>query len=186
MPRLSNEAHETFAQHFVQWRHFGKAAEAAGSTAENLSSAGISLYERPDVYARVQELTEQKLKPLKMDSARLMTEIGRMSTVDYASFYHPDGSQKAPHELTPAQSACVRGTDRSGRYQFWDKIAPVTILAKHFKIIGEEGDGVNALASALANRLDSARRRIEPGEPEPVRVVDSSEPEPQPEEEQLW
>ena len=60
--------------------------------------------------------------------------------------------------------------------------------AKHFKIIGEEGDGVNALASALANRLDSARRRIEPAAPEPVRVVDSSPAldEPQPEEEQLW
>jgi hypothetical protein len=185
MPRLSNEAHETFAQNFVQWRSFKRAAEAAGSTAENLSSAGISLYERADIYARVQELTEQKLKPIKVDSARVMTEIGRMSTVDYAGFFHPDGTQKAPHELTPAQSACVRGTDRNGRYQFWDKIAPVTILAKHFKIIGEEGDGVSALASALADRLNNARKRTGDA-PRPVVDSTPAEPEPQPEDEQLW
>ena len=185
MPRLSNEGHETFAQSFVQWRSFARAAKESGSEAENLSQAGIQLYERADVFARVQELTDQKLKPMKVDSARVMTEIGRMSTVDYASFYHVDGSQKLPHELTPAQSACVRGTDRNGAYQFWDKTAPITLLAKHFKIVGDEGDGVNALASALANRLDAARKRIEPAH---VQVIDSTEafPEPQAEEEQLW
>ncbi len=171
MPKLSNEAHETFAQHFVAHRHFGQAATAAGSSAENLSQAGAELYSRPDVKARIDELAAKIHKPLQASAGRIMLELTRLSTVDYAGFYHPDGGQKLPHELTPDQSACVRGTDRNGAYQFWDKAAPITLLAKHHKIVGDEGDGVNALASALADRLKTARQRAE----HPRPIVDSSD-----------
>lgn len=174
MPRLSNEAHEKFAQHFAAYRRFSTAAEFAGSGAENLSQAGADLYSRPDIKERVREITAKTMKPLKVDAHRLLVEVSRMATIDYASFYHEDGTQKMPHELTPEQSACVRGTDRNGRYQFWDKNPPVTLLAKHFKLVGDEGDGVNALASALADRLKLARKRATG----PARVVDSSAGEP--------
>ncbi len=170
MGKLTKETHEIFAQHFAAHRRFSTAAQAAGSVAENLSQAGVEIYERPEVQARIAELTAKIAKPLQMNAQRLMTEMSRMSTVDYASFYHPDGTQKYPHELTPDQSACVRGTDRNGRYQFWDKSVPVTLLAKHHKIVGDEGDGVNALASALADRLKMARNRVA----EPRAIVDSS------------
>lgn len=43
-----------------------------------------------------------------------------------------------------------------------DKNPALATLAKHFKLIGDEGDGVNALASALADRLKSARKRSAP------------------------
>ncbi len=46
----------------------------------------------------------------------------------------------------------------------------MTLLAKHYKIVGDEGDGVNALASALADRLKMARNRVA----EPWAIVDSS------------
>ena len=170
MPKLSNEGHEVFAQHFAAHRRFSTAAAAAGSKAENLSQAGADLYSQPLIKARVREITAQQVKPLKVDAQRLLAEVSRMATVDYASFYHEDGTQKMPHELTPEQSSCVRGTDRNGRYQFWDKNPPTTLLAKHFKLVGDEGDGVSALASALADRLKLARKRV----PEPARVVDSS------------
>ncbi len=177
MPQLSNKGHEAFARTFVDLRHFGKAAKAAGSTAENLSQAGVELYERPDVRARVKELNEAQLRKTDMSAKRVMLEISRMATIDYASYFHADGTQKLPHELTEDQSACVRGTDRNGRYQFWDKAAPVTLLAKHYKIVGDEGDGVSALASALADRLKTARRRVDMGTAEEVpirrRVIDS-------------
>ena len=170
MPRLSNSGHEVFAQTFVAKRSFKAAALAAGSEADNLSQAGVELYERDDVRARIAELTDAQLKPV-MTSQRLLTEIGRMASVEYSGFFHPDGTQKGPHELTADQSACVRGTDRNGRYQFWDKNPPAAILAKHFKIIGDEGEGVSALASALADRLNSARKRTgEPARP----VIDST------------
>jgi len=169
MPQLSNEAHEAFAQAFVLHHSFVEGAKAAGSEAENLSQAGIQLYSRAEVLARIKELSEKTLKPIRVDANRVMVEIARMSTVEYAGFYHPDGTQKLPHELTADQSACVRGTDRNGMYQFWDKTVPITLLAKHYKIVGDEGDGINALASALADRLKLARARATP-----IPVYDSS------------
>jgi hypothetical protein len=159
VPRLSNDNHEAFAQAFAARRHFADAARIAGSKAENLSQAGVELFSREDVKARVRELAAQRLKPLRMDATRLITEITRMATIDYRRFYHEDGSQKMPHELDDEEAACVRGVDRNGNYQFWDKNPPTQLLAKHFKLIGDEGDGVNALASALADRLKTARKR---------------------------
>ena len=44
----------------------------------------------------------------------------------------------------------------------FDKNPALNTLAKHFKLVGDEGDGVNALASALADRLQSARKRALP------------------------
>lgn len=41
----------------------------------------------------------------------------------------------------------------------YDKNPALGTLAKHFKIVGDEGDGLNAIASALADRLKSARKR---------------------------
>ncbi len=55
-----------------------------------------------------------------------------------------------------------------------DKVAALNILAKHFKLVGDEGDGVNALASALADRLQSARRRVvNSQEIEDARIIDN-------------
>ncbi len=54
----------------------------------------------------------------------------------------------------------------------YDKNVALTTLAKHYKIVGDEGDGVSALASALADRLKTARKRAD--EPaRPMRVIDS-------------
>lgn len=62
----------------------------------------------------------------------------------------------------------------------YDKLAALNILARHTKLIGDEAqDGVNALAGALASRLDAAKRRMmaadaEDVEPrQPQRVVQS-------------
>jgi hypothetical protein len=171
MPKLTNQSHEAFAQSFAARRHFGEAAALAGSKADNLSQAGAQIYARPEVKARVRELADKITKPLRMDAQRLITEIARMSSVDYRRFHHEDGTQKGPHELDDDEAACVRGVDRNGRYQFWDKNPPVQLLAKHYKLVGDEGDGVNALASALADRLKTARQRVSAPAP---RIVDST------------
>lgn len=56
----------------------------------------------------------------------------------------------------------------------YDKVPALTVLAKHFKVIGDEGDGVNALASALADRLKTARKRARTPQP-PVQLEGPAE-----------
>ena len=61
-----------------------------------------------------------------------------------------------------------------------DKMAALKILAQHFKIIGEDNDGVNQLANALADRLNAAKKRILTAEDaviiEPAQGSESMEP----------
>ena len=53
-----------------------------------------------------------------------------------------------------------------------DKMAALALLARHFKIVGAEDDGVNQLATALADRLNRAKRRM--GEDFPLEDVDDA------------
>jgi hypothetical protein len=53
---------------------------------------------------------------------------------------------------------------RTAKVKFMSKDASLTTLAKRFKLIGDEGDGVNALATALADRLKTARSRVDEGD----------------------
>lgn len=46
------------------------------------------------------------------------------------------------------------------KYKFHDKNTALGVLARHYKIVGGQDEGVNALAAALADRLKAARTRI--------------------------
>ena len=187
MARLANVSHELFAVEYAKTRNASQAAKTAGSTAVQLAVAGHELLQRPEIRARVTELSSRLLEVADMSANRLVLELGRMAHIDHRRFQIEDKDpksgelfwrQKYAHELDDDEAACVKGYDRAGRFQFWDKTVAATTLAKHFKVIGDEGDGVSALANALADRLTTARKRTDP-EPAPRPVVDSSAGEPE-------
>ena len=49
---------------------------------------------------------------------------------------------------------------QTAKIKRYDKNPALSILARHFKIVDNEGDGLNALANVLAERLQDARRRV--------------------------
>lgn len=159
MPVLDNIKYEAFARKYVELKDAKAAATAIGIEAEDLGVAGHYLLHRPEVTARVKELTNKLMKSTDISAHRIMLELARLSVSDIRKFYAEDGTQKAVNELDDDAAACVKGFDRNGRFQFHDKNPALNTLAKHFKIVGDEGDGVNALASALADRLKTARKR---------------------------
>mgnify|MGYP007004538981 CR=1 FL=1 len=42
----------------------------------------------------------------------------------------------------------------------YSKLDALVFLGKHFKLVGDDNDGVNAFANALADRLNAAKRRV--------------------------
>ena len=56
-----------------------------------------------------------------------------------------------------------------------DKLGALTLLAKHFKLVSDN-DGVNALAGALADRLNAAKQRVQLVEEVPYEEIEN-EPE---------
>lgn len=184
MPRLTNERYEAFARRYAQ--HFGckRASREAGFE----ETYGARLLHDPVVAERVRELSETMLKAADITAARVMLELGRVAFADIRQVFAADGSLIPIHELSDDAAASIAGIEHESKYESsteleldlatgemvkvkrrietrtakikrFNKDAALGTLAKHFKIVGDEGDGVNALASALADRLKTARKR---------------------------
>ncbi len=190
MPRLSNEKLERFCR--VYARDFDRmaAAEAAGYAPGSVDT----ICTWPEVKARIRELNEMSLKASDITAQRVMLELGRVAFADIRKVFNADGSLIPIHELDDDAAASIAGIEhetrtergpkklemdlatgemvetrdvtnvRTAKIKRFNKDAALGTLAKHFKIVGDEGDGVNALASALADRLKTARKRTDEGE----------------------
>lgn len=145
---------------------------------------------KPHVVQAVADLTKQKLEAAGITAQRVMQEIGRIAFVDIRKFYDANGDLKPIHQLDDDTAAALSSVDVETKWvgkgeaavpvttkkiRTVDKMAGLNLLAKHFKLVGDEGDGVNAFASALADRLRSARRRADPAEE--IQDVEIVEPE---------
>lgn len=192
MPQLTNGKHERFAQEFALSRSKARGARAAGFkslTTLEANTMGASILARPEVAARITEIAQQALDMADINAQRVMLELGRIAFGDVRRVFNDRGELKPVHEIDDDTAGCIsaiefedvtRGagqnavTVRVGKIKRWDKNPALNTLAKHFKLVGDEGDGVNALASALADRLNTARKRMDEPEPTPRPVVDSS------------
>lgn len=180
MPACTNQVHEAFAQAYVN-NGYNRALAIKEITSRGVGARSMAHYyhHHPEVRARIQELTAQIHAAGHINAQRVMQELGRLSFGDVRDLYDDEGNLIPPHLWSADVAARVASIDVETKWEgrgdeavpvtvrkirFYDKVAPLTLLAKHFKLVGEEGDGVNALASALADRLRSARRRrhVEP------------------------
>lgn len=195
MPRLANAKHESFARHYSRTKNSMKAAIAV-----DLHPAyGTQLAVRPEIRARIAELTDGLLKASDITATRVMQELARVAFADVRKVFRDDGTLIPIHELDDDAAASIAGIEhdtkheiikereidlatgeeitisrvietRTAKIKRFDKNNALTVLAKHYKIIGDEGDGVDALASALADRLKTARKRtVDMGEVDEVR-----------------
>ena len=193
MPALENVIHEQFAQHYALNGHSWLAGQAAGLANR---SVAYSVLHRPEVESRIQEILHQRFSKAGITAERTMKELARIAYGSVADLYDEEGRLLPPHLLPDDVAANVsrikvelvgegRGQDRVltvvKDIKLGDKMAALTILARHFKIVGEEGDGVNALANALADRLKQARHR-DYANTSDARIVDPEAlPQPDPE-----
>jgi len=185
MPRLSNDRHELLCRRYAEHGNKALACEQVGYHPANSNV----LFGKPHIAARVEELTSELLKASDITAKRVMLELGRVAFSDVRKLYRPDGAMVPIHELDDDTAAAIAGLEfeermekelreevdlvtgevtqvkdwkpvRTVKVKRFGKDAALTTLAKHFKIIGDEADGVNALANALAGRLQGARVRV--------------------------
>lgn len=191
MPALSNVRHESFARILARGGVATRAAVALGMHPNH----GYDLQVRSDVGARVAELIHSQLQPHDITAGRVMLELGRIAFSDVRSIFDDEGKLIPIHKLDDDAAASITGIEHETHVKLGAKVlnlatgemerevihvvttkikrankdAALSTLAKHFKLVNDEGDGVNALANALADRLKSARRRtidITPDQPE--------------------
>ena len=167
MPALIDRQREAFAQHYALNGHAGKAAEAAG-----YGRAGASLYLRhPEVADRIRELNELQFAHVGVTAETVKGELARIAFASGRDLFNADGTPTPIQDLTDDVAATITGIDverRKGEggetYEILkirraDKLGALALLARHFKVVGGEDDGVNALANVLADKLNEAKAR---------------------------
>ena len=174
MPALTLPHYEAFAQHYCVDGHARNAAVKAGLA----PIRGAQLLRKPEVVKRIQEINAEQFAHVGVTAETIKAELARVGFASVRDLYDADGNLLPPHELPDDVAATIAGidvevrTEASGTYgaphktyqvvkvRRVDKMAALGLLARHFKIVGAEDDGVNALANALADRLNAAKRRI--------------------------
>jgi phage terminase small subunit len=155
---------------------FADTLATGGNLQQASEAAGVPLV---SAY-RLAKTNRERIIAMKREALRLaditpektLLELGRVAFSDVRGLYDADGNLLSPAVLDDDAAAAVasfedelryegRGDDkvpvRVRKVKRADKIAALGILARHHKIIGEVGDGVSALASALADRLNATR-----------------------------
>ena len=178
MAHLANERDEAFCHQYVRtWKN------RLASAAVGLSMVqGRELLKRPDIKQRITEINTTMLKLVDVTAERVMLELARVAFSDIRKIVDPaTGQLLAIQDLDIDTAAGISGIDVETRYEKrledgeivpvtvnvakvrrYDKVPALAILARHFKIIGDDdAGGVNALANALADRLKLARQRMQ-------------------------
>lgn len=200
-----------FAQHFVR-NGFNamKAAEAAGFVRPSPTFVRNLADSKP-----VKEAISELLGPYNDALSHIVTpetvkrEIARVAFGDIRGLFNSDGTLKDISDIDDDTAAGIsavevevkktRATDdqesertetRVLKIKRYDKLAALNIFARYTKLIGDDAqDGVNALAGALASRLDAAKRRMTDAqdvESRPLQRVVQSDPPPDEDDHDLY
>jgi phage terminase small subunit len=190
---------EVFCQLVATGRTLHEASRTAGYSGFNFTEQS----KRTAIKERIQALVSERLEVAGVTADRTKHELARIAYFDIRRLFDESGNLKPIHMLDDDTAAGVaqitvevkRDPRRRGsaeddepiettvvKIKAAPKMEALNLLSKHFKIVGEADEGVNALANALADRLNTAKRRVhaEPIEDAvevPRRAVVYMEPE---------
>ena len=179
---------EHLCQHYVMHGSILKATKDLKMGRVTVSK----LLRDPRIAKRIQEIQAAEFQDLGITAERVKEELARVAFASAAGLFDEEGRLIPVHELPDDVAATITGIDVeiqqkmrkdadgnlvaedvvTKKIKRADKMAALALLARHFKIVGAEDDGVNQLATALADRLNRAKRRM--GEDFPLEEVDDA------------
>ena len=176
---LDNPQHELFCREYVIDFKTGRAARAAGYSPDNCDQQGYILKLRPEIRARIKELTRKKLSRADCTADRVMQELARVAFSDIRDMFDEEGNLLPIHELSDDAAAAVAGIDveykvergrdddgnptqvvsRVAKIRRAPKMDALKVLAQHLKLIGPTSEEVADSVMAFARALEAANRR---------------------------
>ena len=155
-----NAAHEAFLLNLAARPSNACAAYiAAGFSPGGARQSAHRLLQDPLIKARLAQLIEEKHKALHMDVDEILARTAMIARSSAAQVFDEKGKPRPIGELTEAEAAVIAGFDNNGMPRLRDPMPALRLLAEHKKLVKSNDEGVNALASALADRLKAARER---------------------------
>lgn len=168
--------HMTFLLHYVaRMNNAGASYIAAGFSPGGAKQSAHRLLQEPLIKAELKRLIDEKHKALHMDVDEILARAAMLARLDVRALFDEKGQLRPVHELEEEHAVAIAGiemqeiTSGTGKnakvvgslkkVRLRDPMAAIRLLAEHKKLVRNTDDGVNALASALAERLNQARMR---------------------------
>jgi phage terminase small subunit len=175
MKQLGPQHHRFIANYVARPHNAASAYIAAGFSPGGARQSVHKLLRDPMIQAEIKRLIEEKHKALHMDVDEILARAAMLARIDVAALYDENGALRPIHELDESASIAISGievqeiTSGTGKnakvigslkkVRLRDPMAAIRLLAEHKKLVRNTDDGVNALASAIAERLNKARMR---------------------------
>jgi phage terminase small subunit len=175
MKQLGPQHHRFIANYVARPHNAAAAYIAAGFSPGGARQSVHKLLRDPMIQAEIKRLIEEKHKALHMDVDEILARAAMLARIDVAALYDENGALRPIHELDESASIAISGievqeiTSGTGKnakvigslkkVRLRDPMAAIRLLAEHKKLVRNTDDGVNALASAIAERLNKARMR---------------------------
>jgi len=148
------------------------AAIRAGYSKKSASSLGYQLLQHPTVRKAIMAGKSQQLAKAALSAAAVLEELRRVAFVNGRDYWTAAGDAKHPHQLSVDEGACLAGfevliknakagdgvTDTIHKFKLWDKVHALEILAKHFRLLVDRVEVVDA--GGRVARLVAARKRL--------------------------
>lgn len=168
--------HHLFVLNYVARPSSATAAYiAAGFSPGGAKQSASRMLADPLIKAEVSRLMGEKFKALHMDVDEILARTASLARVNAADLFDELGNLKPIHDLEEHHALAIAGVDvqeittGSGetakvvgslkKVRLRDPMPALRLLAEHKKLVRNPDEGMNALASALADRLNQARMR---------------------------
>lgn len=171
---LRNPKHEIFAKEYARTKNGQKSALAAGYTPNSASSRGSQLLNDSVVKARIDFLVQKAWAAESMSAGEVVARLARLARVDVRDVFDENGQFRPPQTLSDQGAAAVAGVESmevtagSGedrrvigtvqKVKLRDPLPALRALAEIGGLIKRGGEGMDALAGAIADRMQSRRR----------------------------
>lgn len=154
------EGHRRFILEYVaRPQNMGAAYIAAGFSPGGARQSAFRLLRDPLVASEVARLIREKHKALHMEVDEILARAAMLARSSPLALFDENGKPRPMSELTEEEAAVISGFDSNGQPRLRDPMPALRLLAEHKKLVKNDDAGVNALASAIADRLKLARER---------------------------
>lgn len=187
-----------FVEEYVKSLNASQAAVLAGYSKRNPDVVGGRLVKLPLVLVAIQERLDVLKRHNELSPKRILEELRRIATFDYASLYDQNGKLLPIHQMPPEARACIANietrrvnlnsgdgqTDEVTRIRLIDKAKALEMLGKHLGLLTDKVEHSGTLVirhelmtgqedtAALPPHVDAELLPIEPAVNSPLGVRD--------------
>lgn len=130
MSELKTPKRELFCKEYIIDLNGTQAAIRAGYSDKTANRIASELLSKPDIQARISELTSERMVRVKIDSDYVLNRLVEIDQMDVADILNDDGSMKAVKDWPKVWRTTLSGLDVMTTFTNSDEASTESVLKK--------------------------------------------------------